>query len=611
MLGSCQKINDSLTELPKDDVSLEGYFTSESECQLWLNRCYMEYLTTPVSGAAHWGDDCVNTATFALVEGTRLVTDTQTGETAWGWETMRRINLFLEHSHQCKDDAVRVKYEAVARFFRALGYSQKLRRYGDVPWYDHVVSSTDQADLCRPRDPRGYIMLQIFKDLDFAIENLDDKVDVAHVTKWAALALKSNIALFEGTWRIYHADDVFAPQNDPVEFEGKSVNLNAEYFLRESIKASKAIMDSGLYSLYSKGSQPYRDLFKSDEAFAGEYIMARLYNNTTSELKNSGHNLPYQFTNKNYGFTKRFVNMYLNADGTRFTEKYKDTYEKMWLLDEIKDRDPRLAQTIMCPGFKLDDETELTVNDFSTTLTGYKPIKWKACIDNEKQGKGISDLPYFRYAEVLLNYAAALSELGELDQAAVDASINVIRRRAGVGLLTVAGLTVDEYLLNCFPNCTKNGRDGLALRLEVRREREIELALEGQHLWDMLSWSEGLQLLDNSFPHYGGSAHTGYYGVYVPGPGMYDMDGDGVVDMELYVNQPSGTPSIKKAVKISTLVLVDPDDPGNAKPTKGYITGYKDTGYYYRWNEAQHYLYAIPHNQITLTQGALSQNPGW
>lgn len=605
VMSSCDKINDSLTRLPIDDINPDAYFTSESECQLWLNRCYTQYFTSPVSTSAYWGDESVNTDPFGIVEGTRLVTSANTGETAWGWDTMRRINLFFEHADNCKDEAVRNKYLGVASFFRALGYYHKVVRFGDVPYYDHVVSSTDQEDLCRPRDPRGYVMLCIMKDLDFAIANLPDGRDVAHVTKWTALALKSRAALFEGSWRIYHANDEFAPQNDPTEFDGQPVELSAEYFLELCEKASKELMDSGIYSIYAKGATPYRDLFNSDDAKEEEVILARLYNNTTSELKNYGHNLPYQFTNKNFGLTKRFINMYLNSNGTRFTDT--PGYEKAWYLDEVKDRDPRLSQTVMCPGYKMVGETATTFNDFSTTVTGYKPIKWASRLDNSKQSKGIADLSLFRYAEVLLNYAEAKAELGTITQADLDASVNKLRDRVGMPHIMI-GVSVDPYMEKCYPN-TKDGKGDLGLLLELRRERAIELIYEGNHLWDMLRWREGAQLMDNTFPKYGSDEVTGYYGVYIPGPGKYDMDGDGVDDLELYVSSPSNT--TKVAVKLSTLKLTDPDDPFNASPSKGYITAYKNVGYYTKWAENRDYLYPVPQPQINLTQGALTQNPNW
>ena len=614
---SCEKINKSLTEYPIDDINLESYFKTESECQLWLNRLYYNLIQSPVNGAARWGDDCVNTQTFSVVEGTRLVTSANDGEVAWGWESIRRIHQFLEHSKNCEDNAIRLKYEGIARYFRALDYFEKVCRFGDVPWYDHVVSSTDSTDLRRPRDPRGYIMLQIFNDLDFAAANIGEGTDVAHITKWAALALKSRAALFEGTWRIYHANDEFAPKNDPSEFNGEPVNLSAEYFLDIAVKASEEIMESGKYSIYNKGTEPYRDLFKSLNACEEEVILAKLYNNTTSELKNYGHNLPYVYVNRSYGFTKRFVNMYLCKDGTPFTKK--DGYDRMWYLDEIKDRDPRLSQTILCPGFKLDDETAFTINDLMSTLTGYKPIKWASNTDSYKQSKSIVDLAIFRYAEVLLNYAEAKAELGQLDQAALDKSVNLIRSRVGMPTLK-AEAALDDYMAKCYPNYELS-KGQQALVLEVRRERVIELVLEGQHFWDVLRWREGAQMFDNVFPAYAQDKRTGYFGIYFPGfpEGqdyvLYDMDGDGVNDFEIYKTDAKASGKVKTAKSLKEICdgksIIDPDDPNNANPLKGYITGYADRGYHTKWQEDRDYLWPVPQPQINLTMGALSQNPNW
>lgn len=80
---SCDKINRGLTELPIDDINPDAYFRTESECQLWLNRCYYNYIVSPASVANRWGDDCINTNPFGIVEGTRLVVDKNDGETAW------------------------------------------------------------------------------------------------------------------------------------------------------------------------------------------------------------------------------------------------------------------------------------------------------------------------------------------------------------------------------------------------------------------------------------------------------------------------------------------------------------------------------------------------
>ena len=608
VLLSCEKLNDGLTRLPIDDVNPEAFFTSESECQLWLNRCYNNYLTVPVSSCQWCSDDCVSNNMNPWMIGTRLVTSENTGETYWGWDTMRRINLFLENSGNCRDEAVRLHYEAEARFFRALGYFLKVRHFGDVPYYDHVVSSSDQEDLRRPRDPRGYVMLQIMKDLDFAIGHLPEKTDVARVTKWTALGLKSRAALFEGTWRVYHADDAFAPKNDPTEFDGKPVSLSARYFLELAADAALQVIESGRYDIWSQGQEPYRSLFSADDAVAEEVILAKIYDNTTSELKNFAHSLPYNYDQYNLSVPRKIINMYLCKDGSRFTDKPGN--EKMWFLDEVAGRDPRLSQTFMCPGYRLVGAKTLTPNTFYKTYTGYKPIKFAAKEENAIMNKGVCDMPVFRYAEVLLNYAEAKAELGTLTQADLDKSVNRLRARVGMPKLQ-ADVTADPYMERCYPYSRMTGGNR-ALVLEVRRERIIELIFEGFHRYDVLRWREGLQQNSDAFALCGTDV-TGYYGVYVPGPGLYDMDGDGVKDFELYVTDKTSGPEIPaaNARKLSDLWLVDPDDPLDQAPQKGYMTAYRNDPACRRWDESRDYLYPVPQPQIDLTGGALVQNPGW
>ena len=87
----------------------------------------------------------------------------------WNWVMLRQINFFLSRSHQCEDSGVRAKYEALARFFRAYFYFEKVKRFGDVPWYDVVVGSGDADLLNKPRDSRKFVMEKGLEDLDYAI----------------------------------------------------------------------------------------------------------------------------------------------------------------------------------------------------------------------------------------------------------------------------------------------------------------------------------------------------------------------------------------------------------------------------------------------------------
>jgi hypothetical protein len=264
----------------------------------------------------------------------------------------------------------------------------------------------------------------------------------------------------------------------------------------------------------------------------------------------------------------------------------------------------------MCPGYKLVGANSLTPNTFYKTYTGYKPIKFAAKEENAIMGKGVCDMPVFRYAEVLLNFAEAKAELGTLTQADLDKSINQLRGRVGMPKLRVS-VTLDPYMAKCYPYSKMTGGNQ-ALVLEVRRERIVELIFEGFHRYDVLRWREGDQQRNDRYNLCGKNV-SGFYGVYVPGPGLYDMDGDGVNDFEIYVSNKTSGPEIpaSNARKISDLNLVDPADPENLNPMKGYMTAYRNYTACQSWDEAKDYLYPIPQPQIDLTLGALTQNPGW
>lgn len=169
-------------------------------------------------------------------------------------------------------------------------------------------------------------------------------------------------------------------------------------------------------------------------------------------------------------------------------------------------------------------------------------------------------------------------------------------------------ISIDPYMEKCYPNYIRSNSTQKALVLEVRRERTIELVMEGFRMFDMLRWSEGAKLVNGGAYNEAGT-ESPYYGVYLPGTGLYDMDGDGKVDFEVY----DGTATVAGLANISISSiserLYDPDAPEGATPIKGWLTGFRD--HKVTWNEGRDYLNPIPKKQITLTSGALVQNPGW
>ena len=191
------------------------------------------------------------------------------------------------------------------------------------------------------------------------------------------------------------------------------------------------IQNSG-FDLYRGGTQPYRELFYSDNAKTEEVVFNRSYNFAGLQL---AHSVQFSISNNQQGFTRRFINHYLMKDGSRFTDK--PGYETMFFTEELKDRDPRLEQTVLGTNYVQVGETTPTLNDL-TAYCGYKPIKFISRKDHDGASKGTFDWPLMRSAEVFLNYAEAKAELGTITQQDLDISVNKLRSRAGMPNMLMA-----------------------------------------------------------------------------------------------------------------------------------------------------------------------------
>lgn len=556
-----------LTLLPENAVTPENYFQNKSDLELWTNQFYT-LLDEPDASAGTNADDMIDKGMGQVIEGTRSAAS----ETGWSWSKLRHINYFLQHSSNCDDETARSQYNGVAQFFRAYFYFVKVRRYGDVPWYDQVLGSEDQELLAKARDSREFVMDRVLKDFEDAATSLPTKsTDTRNtrVTKWAALAFASQAALYEGTYRKYHGLD------------------NYEKYLEIAASTARQFIDESGFSLYKEGTEPYRDMFCADNAKTTEVVLARAYNFEGLQLS---HSVQFSIANLQMGFTRRFMNHYLMADGTRFTDK--QGYETMFYTDEVKNRDPRLQQTVLCPNYIQKGETTVTANDL-TAYCGYRPIKFVGTKDHDGAAKSTSDWPLMRAAEVYLNYAEAKAELGTLKQEDLDISINKIRERAKMPdlNLTDANSNPDPYLAACYPNVEQGTNKGVIL--EIRRERTIELVMEGLRQWDLFRWKEGKQMFNHYVP---------YYGIYVPGVGTYDMDGDGKPDLEIY--ETTATSQCDNKKKLDKDIYL-------SNGTSSYIIGFPKVTYGKDWKEERDYLWPIPADQRVLTQGILTQNPGW
>lgn len=595
-----------LDKFPETSLSPETFYTSEKELELATNGFYT-MLPSPdntTDGALQDNDLEYHISLSSLQMGNRSAENESWSSSTWS--NLRALNYYLEHSVNCPSEDIRKKYDGVAYFFRAMFYYEKVRKYGDIPWYDHVISANDKASLYRARDSRGFVMQKIMEDLDKAIDGLPVTwtEGVYRINKYAAYAFKSRVALFEGTWRKYH--DV--PDETYTKDDGTQLTLSSEYFLRQSADAAKAVIDYGKYKMYKgetivKG-QPYRDFFVLEDAETSETILSRRYLYT--DEMSIRHGVQFTYKNQRHSLTRALAYHYLMADGTPFQSQ--EGWQTMQYNQEFKNRAPRMAQTIAAPDYVAvgtDASTKYYPSCKDYDRSGYRPIKYFSDDTHDGATTSTTDYAIFRYGEVLLNYAEAKAELGEADQTVIDQTVNVIRARVGMPALDVvkANGTPDAFLSSYYTDKHLDGPDK-GLILEIRRERTVELVNEGFRLWDMLRWHEGKQLCPAS-----NTLGPGFIGCWFPGLGEYDMNNDGTPDLCIYTGTKPSTDCE------NTLDVSEGKENTLSEGTSGYLIQFKDQSY--KWEEKD-YLYPIPVKQIQIYpkdeatgESVLTQNPGY
>ena len=582
LLSGTAGCSDMLDEYPLDAISPETYYNNADELRSATNQFYGMF-PGAASGYTESADVVCIFNLPAEVQGIRTVPTSGGG---WNWEYLRAVNFYLSHSVRCDDVDAREHFDGIARFFRAYFYFEKVKRFGEVPWFDRELSSTD-PELFRPRDSRDFIMDKILDDLTYAINNISDKKDLYNVTHWTALALKSRICLFEGTFRKYHGIPGY------------------EKFLNECATASKLFIDNAPYAIYQTGAQPYRDLFSSMNAIEEEVILARDYDRSQNVMHEANANT-LSPTYGRPGMNKKIVNSYLMTNGDRFTDQ--PGYETMQYYDEMQNRDPRLTQTVVGPGYMRINSDKVESPNFSSSTTGYQIIKWVTDASGDGYMGSSNDYILFRAAEVYLNYAEAKAELGTLTQEDLKISIKKIRDRVGMPNIDMlaANANPDPYL--CAPETGYRNVTGpnKGVILEIRRERTIELCLEGHRYYDIIRWKEG-KMFEQPF-----------LGMYFPGLtqgsgdnryDVFDMNdgtvGDGEkVDICIYTGKKPSVKNIRKFYKLGEeFVLTDGD--------KGNIICHDIEKEPRQWREDRDYLYPIPTQERLLSNGTLSQNPNW
>ena len=538
LLCSC---NDSfLNRIPLDELTDKTYWQTEEHLILASNAC-INYLRKKeqIIDMELMGDNAYRerNASYKTIGSGHFTSDQGVINSEWAvrYDGIRRCNHFLENYNQATkvSEKIRERYAAEARFMRAYNYIYLVNFFGDVQLITKTLDIS-APELYGKRTDKKILIDWIIGELEVAAENLPYAKDLSEKefgrpTKEAAWAFCSRFALYHEKWD-------------------------------KSIESAQKVIEAGYHTLYT-GNDPesaYGYIFThagraSRNKENKEFIVTRIYNVDGKTSHNLSREMQVPNEETRYAPTRSLMDSYLcnNLPITHPSSRYREnTHDAIF-----NNRDPRLSQTVLKPGAKwggFPGQTIYKQPKFANTATSCRtPSGWYFSKFTEisfvgKYNKDDNDIPLMRYAEVLLNWIEAKLMRGDaISQQDIDYSINKLRARVGAPFMILAELS----------------RYGLDLQTEIRRERRVELALEGERYFDILRWREGYRL---------GEDTKGIRKNTVP------------AEEYKYVKD------------------IPTDEKGNLIIMTGRI-----------FDENKHYLWPIPFIQTERNPNLLPNNPGW
>ena len=405
------------------------------------------------------------------------------GEWSDCYAGIKTCHTFLENVDRVPgmDETLKTRMKAEARFVRAFIYFRLASQYGDVPLFDHNLTLQEATDIART--PKADVLNFIRTELNDIVNILPTKQEYApadngRATKGAVMTLLARTYLYENDWvnvasicekimNGQYGQYALFPSYEGLFLQGSDAKYADKY-------NSENILDIG-YALNLRTWSEYYDAIPltvggrisaltPTQELVDDYVMQ---NGKGIKESGSGYNEDDPYVNRDPRFGLTIV-----------YDEYK------W-----KKPDGTVATIYIKPGSSvaagLQKPTldEYTGPGQNSTATGYYLRKWYDPNAPQGMASGLN-LYLMRYADVLLMYAEAKNELGQMNADIWNKTIGAIRARAGF---------TDASALN-YPAA------GSDLRSIIRRERRCELALEGTRLFDIRRWKT-IETLMNGTPH--------------------------------------------------------------------------------------------------------------
>ena len=603
LLSGC---SDFLEKYPQDAMSDQDYFTKDTDLEYYMNGLYDGILRS--ANSYKWSnlntanDDWAgNSPSETLMQHSTSGLASETSNT-WNnaYDYIRKVNYFLENAYRVPNmGKIGKHYLGEGYYCRAVKYFDLLQTFGGVPYISKVLN-VDSEELYTPRSSRKEIVEKIIADLDSAILYCDWKgegeASAGRINKEAALVMQSRVALYEGSWEYYHGK-----KGSKFQVQGSDGSV----FLKKGIEAGEQLIEKYGSNIYRGSSEnEYFDYFnQSDyEKIQGAFLY-KVYSRSLGIINNWGRS----YAEGVYaGLTKSAIDAYVMSDG-KPVEVSRVTLDNQTMNELCTKKDPRLSQTIWYPAkgrffdylgavdhaYKTSYPGLIMSQQRNPAYTGFRIWKGTSFDPAEIDNGEVDDL-ILRYEEGLLNYVEAKAILGLVTQDDLDKTINVIRSRVNLpnmSLSEVNGWNIDYD--------KRNGYDPSAPNIvnEIRRERRVELMLEGLRFMDIKRWA----MLDDVFNGWKPvGAYAQEYVDYWNNPDRLAADG---FDWK--------SPEEVKLVKgVNFDTIGDYINPffkhADFQPNSG-------RGYYV--DPDRDYLSSIPREEITLYKNkgnvTLEQNPGW